>query len=350
MTTFRWLLPLAVTIITAFWPCGFRCAVGQDYSPTRTRPAQGQQVQQSLQPPAIVERIFRNWVRPKDERAEKDTRVEFTLLKDGSISEVSLVESSGNKLVDSAVVRALEDSAPFHALAAGSANSVRACLIVRKNSSMECQRVNGQASKPLSTALMDSGYYDQKIKELAKLKFHEYDSVIRQAGERSGMVAVRVTIARDGRVNDITIYHSSQSFVIDKAAEVVLRETSFPVLPGNVESPHTVTIDFSIDFTLGYSNTSTPGAGDAIAQAKKLFDGDVSKIQDVRYIDGEARCVKGFADEKSGNADGAQEEFSKAAETFKQLYAEATNENERGKCLTWRHLAMEQALRLRRSK
>ncbi|RMH22076.1 MAG: TonB C-terminal domain-containing protein [Acidobacteria bacterium] len=63
--------------------------------------------------------LSQNWVRPRLAKRIDVARIYFRIHRDGSISDLQLVQSSGSEIFDQAALRAVEASAPLPRLPSG---------------------------------------------------------------------------------------------------------------------------------------------------------------------------------------------------------------------------------------
>ncbi len=71
----------------------------------------------------LQRRIRRNWFPPKGDESKRVVVI-FTVHRNGELSNLRIEKSSGTKIADQAAVQAVQNSAPFRQLPAGSAESV----------------------------------------------------------------------------------------------------------------------------------------------------------------------------------------------------------------------------------
>ena len=62
---------------------------------------------------AVMDRIRANWVYPRNQNIEGETRIEFHLETDGRLTYIELLRSSGTKILDEAALTAVKLSPPF---------------------------------------------------------------------------------------------------------------------------------------------------------------------------------------------------------------------------------------------
>ena len=76
-----------------------------------------------------------------------------------------------------------------------------------------------------------------------------YPQSARERAEQ-GVVAVRFTVTRDGRVLEVSVVHGSGSDILDRATEGLLRNARLPPFPSTMPEPEkTMTIE--IRYVLG---------------------------------------------------------------------------------------------------
>lgn len=193
---------------------------------------------------------------------DKDSiRVAFKIAPNGDVSEVKATESCGNERLDALAVDAIKNLGKLPPLPAGSNGLVLSWVFPLKRGN--------------SSHGVDLGDYHKKAYQAINNAWWVPPDLIYKK------VELKVTIAADGAIKDVSVHKSSNDQTADKLAVLAVRKASpLPPLPAGVDAP------FTIIYTLGQTDMSsknfsvfngkTYGAGEAYQTSggSKVFNND----------------------------------------------------------------------------
>lgn len=174
----------------------------------------------------VSEKISAIWKPPAKTNAIK-VMVNFTINANGTVSDISVKEPSGDPEVDRLAIETIKKAAPFGPINAGIPK-------FELNYGLPCK--SGVTARGVDM----NGYYDAMWKKIQQNWWVPKRLMYCQ-------VKVKVTINKDGSLTDISIAKPSGDANADKLALIaVKRAAPFDALPDGAEVP------FTVNYSLGY--------------------------------------------------------------------------------------------------
>ncbi len=180
-----------------------------------------------------------------------DLAIEFTVLRDGSLSGAKLVQPSGDSVLDQAALEALRRASPFEELPSnygGQSLALRMRLHYDPNWATppeQLRRVNPGSETPATTAPEHAGR--PPVAQAICTPEPEFSEEARRK-HVEGVVVLQLTVSENGDVKDAVVTKGLGYGLDEKALETVRRWKFKPPLKDG--QPISTTLTVEIDFHL----------------------------------------------------------------------------------------------------